>query len=945
MAINWKIRNNRRRQERLNKKEQKKRERNIPFLGIGVFFLTLFFSLLIFEYQIYKDNFKTVSIFDMANGKYREDANYVDTCVGLFHDLVADTLYREGHFFDTRKNGGDNSVDIYDRVAELRSVRGLYTYVNQGKYDSCLRLYMQNQQSDNPVSNRVFATFLPGNVELTFYNNGNAYSGSKINFYRIMEYNTLGVVNKPGRLGIMFYDNAGQNFMIIGSNRVMSGPAYGAHGSQSIKYGVISNGTLYHYSSTGITESVSQKNTFVFKELNKFGVRKDKENRIDTNTDYLYTVSDKDGNYTAEVDVSVGLGIDSGATAIKKISEREETGNTLTFKEVWNSIFALAEYVPEKTPLLFMSYDDNMGFLLKGNQSYVERYKELYGEEYVEKFDSDNAQIVNAKRYSKKRTMYSLYPHTSRTVQSIISEDKKIVALFADQNFHLQYKESPLYSYEMAAVAIRYSTMLIPVVFLLSVSFLVIGIYKKQQKTEQSVHVLAMGFLPVEIRGFVLFALCLSLIYCYTMLYRKNFYGYISPFFLLMLIIFVGSTVYWWRLDRGSVFSNSWIIRLADYISERNRVFYQSHGMSFFLSRRSTQFACGELILGVLILVAVICKYTMETPVFSLPFFGGDIKVSLWTFLILFLFIAVILVLISYLRFLSVFTKGLNGVQHQLDLMGEGDFETVVPLPKNFYGFQVEEQFEAIKNGMLNAMEGEMRSERMKIDLVANVSHDIKTPLTSIINYVDLLADSKDLPAAEADYVQVLQRKSYRLRSMIQDLFDLSKATSGNLLVEFAELNFTKLIQQTMADMQEEIEASKLQFRCNLLEQVYIMSDGNRLYQVLQNLINNAINYSMEQSRVYLNLDVVDDHAVFSIKNMSRDEMNFTREQVLERFFRGDQARSSEGSGLGVAIANSFVEVCGGEFDISIDADLFCATIQFPVVMPLKKIGDMDEQG
>lgn len=221
----------------------------------------------------------------------------------------------------------------------------------------------------------------------------------------------------------------------------------------------------------------------------------------------------------------------------------------------------------------------------------------------------------------------------------------------------------------------------------------------------------------------------------------------------------------------------------------------------------------------------------------------------------------------------------------------------------------------------------------MKIDLVANVSHDIKTPLTSIINYVDLLADSKDLPAAEADYVQVLQRKSYRLRSMIQDLFDLSKATSGNLSVEFSELNFTKLIQQTMADMQEDIEASKLQFRCNLLEQVYIVGDGDRLYRVLQNLISNAINYSMEQSRVYLNLDVVDDHAVFSIKNMSRDEMNFTREQVMERFFRGDQSRSSEGSGLGVAIANSFVEVCGGEFDISIDADLFCATIRFPVVI------------
>lgn len=927
MAINWRFKNNHLKEERESLAGGKKKLRSIPFLGLGIFCFALFFSLLIIDFKIYRDNFKTASIFDMANGKYREDDNYVETCVTMYHDLVADTLYRDGYFFDTKKNGGKSSGEIYNQTAKLRSTRGLYTYVNQG-HSSQFQLSLRSKDSDKPLPKNLNASFLPRDIELTFYNNGNAYSGSRITSYREKEYNAYKGETKFNKLGMTFYNSGWQEFMIISSDRATLPTSQ--WGNSSIGLGFINNGVLYKCDRLGEEDAGIGKGSYEFIELDKFAVKQGTDNKPDIASDYLYTVSDESDKYMAHIDVSLNS---EALTQGKGFLEKEEQDNTLEFKEVWNGIFALAKYVPEKTPLLFLSYDDTMGFLLKGNQTYVKRYRELYGEKSVEVFDNESAQYVSSKRYRNSKDVYSVYPHESRTIQSVISKDKKIIALFADQNFNFQYKESPLYSYEMAAVVLRYSTMLAPILFLLSVCFLVIGIYRKQQKTGQTARVLAMGFLSIEMRGLILIALGLCLIYCYTMLYERNLYGYITPFLFLMFMIFVGSNICWWRVDKKSVFSNSWVKKLADHISERTKAYYQTHGMSFFLSKRSTQFACSELVLGILMLVAAVCKYTMGKTLFVLPLFGQDINVSPWTLVIMFLAVVMVFIFISYLHFLAIFVEGLNGVQRQLDLMGEGDFETVVPLPKNFYGFQVEEQFEAIKNGMMNAMEGEMRSERMKIDLVANVSHDIKTPLTSIINYVDLLADSKDLPAAEADYVQVLQRKSYRLRSMIQDLFDLSKATSGNLSVEFSELNFTKLIQQTMADMQEDIEASKLQFRCNLLEQVYIVGDGDRLYRVLQNLISNAINYSMEQSRVYLNLDVVDDHAVFSIKNMSRDEMNFTREQVMERFFRGDQSRSSEGSGLGVAIANSFVEVCGGEFDISIDADLFCATIRFPVVI------------
>jgi signal transduction histidine kinase len=145
-------------------------------------------------------------------------------------------------------------------------------------------------------------------------------------------------------------------------------------------------------------------------------------------------------------------------------------------------------------------------------------------------------------------------------------------------------------------------------------------------------------------------------------------------------------------------------------------------------------------------------------------------------------------------------------------------------------------------------------------------------------------------------------------------------------------LDFAKLVQQTLADMDEQIAISSLTFRCDLEPELKIYSDGSRLYRVIQNLLVNVLKYSMDNSRVYVTLKRQGANAVLTIKNMSRQEMNFTKEQVLERFFRGDTARSTEGSGLGVAIANSFTEVCGGQFDIEIDADLFCAIVSMPLI-------------
>ena len=219
----------------------------------------------------------------------------------------------------------------------------------------------------------------------------------------------------------------------------------------------------------------------------------------------------------------------------------------------------------------------------------------------------------------------------------------------------------------------------------------------------------------------------------------------------------------------------------------------------------------------------------------------------------------------------------------------------------------------------------------MKVELVANVSHDIKTPLTSIVSYVDILKQEENLPEDVKDYIRVLGEKSERLSAMVQDVFEVSKAASGELQVKPEKLDFAKLLRQTLADMAEPIEQSGLSMRVSISEEpVMITADGQRMYRVFQNLLQNALKYSLPGSRVYLTLVEKDGNATAVMKNTSATELgdgiDFT-----ERFVRGDKSRTDGGSGLGLSIAKSFTEACGGSFRVETDADLFTAVVSFAV--------------
>ncbi len=236
-----------------------------------------------------------------------------------------------------------------------------------------------------------------------------------------------------------------------------------------------------------------------------------------------------------------------------------------------------------------------------------------------------------------------------------------------------------------------------------------------------------------------------------------------------------------------------------------------------------------------------------------------------------------------------------------------------------------------IGDGLNAAVEENMKNERLKTDLITNVSHDIKTPLTSIINYVDLLKrENIDDPKIQG-YIAVLEAKAQRLKTLTEDVVEASKISSGNIKLEMMQLNLTELVNQTEGEFIEKFEARDLKIVTTISkEPAMIMADGRRMWRVLANIFNNAAKYAMEGTRVYADLSVTSRNVIFSLKNVSDQPLNITADELTERFIRGDVSRSTEVSGLGLSIAKNLTEIQGGEFTLYLDGDLFKATIVFP---------------
>lgn len=355
-------------------------------------------------------------------------------------------------------------------------------------------------------------------------------------------------------------------------------------------------------------------------------------------------------------------------------------------------------------------------------------------------------------------------------------------------------------------------------------------------------------------------------------------------------------------------------------------------------------------------LICRLCKFLWhkykETSLYHY-FHGLPLGVKLtWKFILIFVGIFVVmssgltmLILLAVEIVLCISTlrdfSQLSKLSKQIDSLGEekpyeGKIRKTSPVYAEY------EKLNSVQDKVRESVEQQIQSERLKIELVTNVSHDLKTPLTSIISYIDLLK-KMDLDDEAASYVKILDKKAQKLKGIVSDVFSIAKATSG-VDVNLTKLDFVMLLNQCIADAEDKIADSGKTVKINInADSAMVMGDGDKLYRVFQNIVDNALNYSMDGTRIFLDVYKKADRIVFAEKNISATPINFTEEEILERFVRGDKSRTDGGSGLGLSISKSFTEACGGTFNIEIDGDMFKATVEMPIIQEDKAEKSEDE--
>lgn len=329
------------------------------------------------------------------------------------------------------------------------------------------------------------------------------------------------------------------------------------------------------------------------------------------------------------------------------------------------------------------------------------------------------------------------------------------------------------------------------------------------------------------------------------------------------------------------------------------------------------------LIIVLLNFAIVACACSLLFLVASIVFYFDDFVFSMLFYTIITLVIYSVFLYIFLCKCGEKLHTQYDSVLNATIQMAEGNLK--IQLEEDLGIFQpIGDSLEKVQQGFEKAVVEEAKSQSMKTELITNVSHDLKTPLTAIITYVDLLKKEGVTEEERNAYIDTLDKKSQRLKVLIEDLFEVSKAQSGNVQMNFMDVDIVSLLKQVKSEMEDSLEVSGLTFRWNLPEEKVMLSlDGQRTYRVFENLISNALKYSMPYSRVYVDVENATDVVKVIFRNTSAQELDFDPERLTERFVRGDASRKSEGSGLGLAIAKSFVELQNGKFKIEVDGDLF----------------------
>lgn len=296
--------------------------------------------------------------------------------------------------------------------------------------------------------------------------------------------------------------------------------------------------------------------------------------------------------------------------------------------------------------------------------------------------------------------------------------------------------------------------------------------------------------------------------------------------------------------------------------------------------------------------------------------------------LVLMAVVFVLVYIYCLLHFIFKKSAQVTEIEKGVDEIKSGNFDYLIPLTGSGSIECIAGGINNIAEGLSNAVSREVKSAKFKTELITNISHDLKTPLTSILTYIDLLKKEPNLPTEALTYIDILDKKSQRLKTLTDDLFDAAKASSGDIAVNTETLDLIQFIDQVFAEMQDAIAISGLTFIFNInYEHAYITADGKLLFRAMSNIIDNVLKYSVLESRVYISLDEFENEYRLTIKNISKEELNITEDELMERFVRGDSSRNTEGSGLGLSIAKDFMQLMDGKFIIEIDGDLFKAKL------------------
>ena len=321
--------------------------------------------------------------------------------------------------------------------------------------------------------------------------------------------------------------------------------------------------------------------------------------------------------------------------------------------------------------------------------------------------------------------------------------------------------------------------------------------------------------------------------------------------------------------------------------------------------------------------LAIIFMLLLYTVLVAICAIGAEHS-GIWFLLGVILFGIASFIIAFRMRDLDEIKKGVSEVR-------KGNLDYKIPELKSEDMKVLANNINDIAKGLDESVSAKVKAERLKTELITNVSHDLKTPITSIINYIELLSKIDDLPEEAKDYISVVAKKSERLKNLTQDLFDISKVQSGNEAVVLEKINVALLINQSLGENDREIQNSGLPFCVDASKELYISADGRKISRVISNLISNILKYTMKNTRVFITAFERDAEVIIEFKNIASYPMTFTADEIVGRFVRGDESRTADGNGLGLAIAKSYTEICNGKFEVVIDGDMFKTVLKFKI--------------